>query len=105
MRKAAKYSAAHRGTSFLAIQNGKTLLEQYPGKATADDPQRIYSGTKAFWNLAALAAAEDGILDLDDRVSGHDRCMAKGSAQITGHNSAVARFFLRARAGLRPPGE
>ncbi|MBA2435115.1 MAG: beta-lactamase family protein [Chthoniobacterales bacterium] len=69
VRKAAKYSAAHRGTAFLVIQNGKTLLEEYPGKADADAPQRIYSGTKAFWNLAALAAAEDRILDLDERVA------------------------------------
>ncbi len=69
VRKAAKYSAEHRGTSFLAIQNGKTLLEEYPGKTDADTPQRIYSGTKAFWNLAALAAAEDGILSLDERVA------------------------------------
>ena len=30
---------------------------------------KIYSGTKAFWNLAALAAAEDGLLNLDERVS------------------------------------
>jgi CubicO group peptidase (beta-lactamase class C family) len=69
VRKAAKYSAAHRGTSFLVIQNGKTLLEEYPGKATANSLQRIYSGTKAFWNLAALAAAEDGVLDLDEPVA------------------------------------
>ncbi len=69
VRKAAQYSARHRGTSFLAIENGKTLLEQYPGRATANTPQRIYSGTKAFWNLAALAAAEDGILNLDERVA------------------------------------
>ena len=69
VRRAAKYSAEHRGTSFLAIQNGKTLLEDYPGRASADTPQRIYSGTKAFWNLAALAAAEDGILNLDERVA------------------------------------
>ena len=69
VRKAAKYSAAHRGTSFLVIQNGKTLLEEYPGKAAADSLQRIYSGTKAFWNLAALAAAEDGVLDLDEPVA------------------------------------
>ena len=67
--KAAKYSAEHRGTSFLAIQNGKTILEEYPHKGDADSPQRIYSGTKAFWNLAALAAAEDRILDLDEPVS------------------------------------
>lgn len=69
VRKAAKYSAEHRGTSFLAIQNGKTLLEEYHRKADADTPLRIYSGTKAFWNLAALAAVEDGILDLDERVA------------------------------------
>lgn len=69
LRKAAKYSAAHRGTSLLVIQNGKTLLEEYPGKADAETPQRIYSGTKAFWNLAALAAAEDRILDLDEPVA------------------------------------
>ena len=69
VRKAAEYSAHHRGTSFLAIEDGKTLLEQYPGRASADTPQRIYSGTKAFWNLAALAAAEDRILNLDERVA------------------------------------
>ncbi|MEO8439690.1 MAG: serine hydrolase, partial [Spartobacteria bacterium] len=69
LRKAARYSAQHRGTSFLVIQNGKTVLEEYPGKIDAETPQRIYSGTKAFWNLAALAAAEDHILDLDEPVA------------------------------------
>jgi CubicO group peptidase (beta-lactamase class C family) len=69
VRKAAEYSAEHRGTSFLAMQYGKALFEQYPGRATEDTPQRIYSGTKAFWNLAALAAADDGILKLDERVA------------------------------------
>ena len=69
LRGAAKYSAAHKGTSLLVIRDGKTLFEQYPGRASADQPQRIYSGTKAFWNLAALAAVEDGILDLDAKVA------------------------------------
>jgi CubicO group peptidase (beta-lactamase class C family) len=69
VRRAAEYSASHRGTSFLAIQNGKTLLEEYPAGGGAETPRRIYSGTKAFWNLAALAAAEDGLLGLDDRVA------------------------------------
>jgi CubicO group peptidase (beta-lactamase class C family) len=68
VRKAAEYSAAHRGTSFLAMQSGRILLERYPGPATADTPQRIYSGTKAFWNLAALAAVDDRILKFDERV-------------------------------------
>ena len=64
VRAAAEYSARHRGVSFLAIQDGRTLLEQ-----NAKTAHKIYSGTKAFWNLAALAAAEDGLLRLDERVA------------------------------------
>jgi CubicO group peptidase (beta-lactamase class C family) len=64
IRAAAEYSARHRGVSFLAIQDGRTLLEQ-----NAKTPHKIYSGTKAFWNLAALTAAEGGLLNLDERVA------------------------------------
>jgi CubicO group peptidase (beta-lactamase class C family) len=64
VRAAAAYSRSAGGTSFLALQNGETLLEQ-----SAGEPHKIYSGTKAFWGLAALAAAEDGLLSLDERVA------------------------------------
>jgi CubicO group peptidase (beta-lactamase class C family) len=64
VKAAAQYSARHRGVSFLAIQDGRTLLEE-----NAKTPHKIYSGTKAFWELAALAAAENRLLDLDDRVA------------------------------------
>ena len=64
VKAAADYSARHHGVSFFAIQDGRRLLEQ-DGKT----PHRIFSGTKAFWNLAALAAAEEGLLDLDARVA------------------------------------
>jgi CubicO group peptidase (beta-lactamase class C family) len=64
VRAAADYSARHHGVSFLAIQDGRTLLEQ-----NAKTPHKIYSGTKAFWDLAALAAAEKGLLNLDERVA------------------------------------
>src|SRR5438045_9323268 len=60
---AAEYSARHRGVSFLAIQDRRTLVEQ-----NAKTPHKIYSGTKAFWDLTALAAAEDGLLNLGERV-------------------------------------
>jgi CubicO group peptidase (beta-lactamase class C family) len=69
VRAAAEYSASHRGTSFLVLQHGKTLLEQYPAEGGKSARRRIYSGTKAFWNLAALAAAEEGLFELDDRVA------------------------------------
>jgi CubicO group peptidase (beta-lactamase class C family) len=64
IRAANAYSAKHRGLSLLVIQHGRTLFAQ-----NADTPERIYSGTKAFWNLAALAAAQDGLLNLDERVA------------------------------------
>src|SRR5438067_8949884 len=64
VRAAAAYSASSGGTSFLAVQNGQTLLEQ-----SAGEPRKIYSGTKAFWGLAALAAADDGLLSLDEHVA------------------------------------
>jgi CubicO group peptidase (beta-lactamase class C family) len=64
IRAAAAYSATRGGKSFLAIQHGRTLLEQSAGQR-----RKIYSGTKAFWCLAALAAVEDGLLRLDEPVS------------------------------------
>src|ERR1043166_5075621 len=64
VRVAAAYSASQGGQSLLVIQHGQTLFEQ-----SAREPRKIYSGTKAFWNLAALAAAEDGLLSLDEPVA------------------------------------
>ena len=64
VRAAAAYSASHRGTSLLVVEHGKTLVEH-----NSRTPQKIYSGTKAFWCLAALAAAQDGLLRLDERVA------------------------------------
>jgi CubicO group peptidase (beta-lactamase class C family) len=64
VRNAAAYSSSAGGKSFIALQNGQTIFEQNAG-----EPHKIYSGTKAFWGLAALAAAEDGLLNLDERVA------------------------------------
>jgi CubicO group peptidase (beta-lactamase class C family) len=64
VRAAAAYSKSQGGTSFLALQNGQVVLEQ-----SAKEAHKIYSGTKAFWGLAALAAQEDGLLSLDERVA------------------------------------
>ena len=98
LHDAAKYSATHRGTSFLVIRNGKTLLEQYPGRVSADQPQRIYSGTKAFWNLAALAAAEDRILDLDAKVADTIPTWRKDPRK----SQVTIRQLLDFSAGLAP---
>jgi CubicO group peptidase (beta-lactamase class C family) len=93
VRMAADYSARHGGVSFLVIQDGRTLLEQ-----NAQMRHKIYSGTKAFWDLAALAAAEDGLLRLDERVA--DTITKWGSdprkAQVT------IRQLLDFDSGLEP---
>src|SRR5204863_786715 len=66
---AAKYSESRRGTAVLVMQNGRTIFEHY---ANGDSPTRrwpIFSGTKSFWGIAALAAAQEGLFRLDDPVS------------------------------------
>ena len=69
LRAAAEYSAARRGLAMLVIQHGRTIFEDYPNGHAAGEAHKIYSGTKAFWNLAALAAVEEGIIALDERVA------------------------------------
>ena len=63
VRAAASYSNSQGGTSFLGCTTAKF------GAQSAGKAHKIYSGTKAFWGLAALAAAEDGLLSLDERVA------------------------------------
>ncbi len=69
IRAAAAYSAGTRGKSLLVIQHEKVIFEEYPNGFAANEAHKIYSGTKAFWNLAALAAEEDGILSLNERAA------------------------------------
>jgi CubicO group peptidase (beta-lactamase class C family) len=69
MRAAANYSAACTGVAMLVMQGGRVTFEDYRDGHAANGRRKIYSGTKGFWVLAALKAAEEGILDLDERVS------------------------------------
>jgi CubicO group peptidase (beta-lactamase class C family) len=65
-RAAADYSKARRGWSLLVLRDGATVFEEYHNGSSATERHKIYSGTKAFWVLATLAAVEDGILKLDE---------------------------------------
>jgi len=93
VKAAAEYSTRHRGISFLAIQDGRALFEQN-GKT----PHKIYSGTKAFWDLAALAAAEQGLINLDDRVADTIPSWRKDSLK----SRVTIRQLLNFDAGLQP---
>ncbi len=69
LRAAADYSAARRGCSLLVVQHGKTLIEDYPNGGGPQVTRQIYSGTKSFFTMAALVAAQEGLLHLDEPVS------------------------------------
>ena len=67
--RAAKYSESKRGVSMLVMQNGRTIFERYANGGSARGRWPIFSGTKSFWGIAALAAVRDGLFKLDDPVS------------------------------------
>src|SRR5256886_15860844 len=67
--RAATYSENRRGVSVLVMQNGRTVFEHYANGGSVSGRWPIFSGTKNFWGIAALAAAHDGLFKLDDPVS------------------------------------
>jgi len=67
--RAAKYSESRRGSAMLVMQNGRTIFEHYANGGSANTRWPIFSGTKSFWGIAALAAAQEGLFRLDDPAS------------------------------------
>src|SRR5437016_13392997 len=53
----------------LVMQNGRTIFEHYANGGSAGGRWPIFSGTKSFWGIAALAAVDYGLFRLDDLVS------------------------------------
>ena len=62
---AAAYSAQRRGVSFLVMQGGRVLFEDYP-RSSAGDTHELASGTKSFSGVLAAAMVQDGLLTLDE---------------------------------------
>jgi len=69
LRRAADYCRERRGYSLVVMQHDKVIFEEYQNGSSINNVHKIYSGTKSFWVVAALAAEHDGILNLDERVS------------------------------------
>src|SRR5881396_2737750 len=67
--RAAKHSESRRGSAMLVMQNGRTIFEHYANGGSANRRWPIFSGTKSFWGIAALAAVQEGLFRLDDPVS------------------------------------
>jgi CubicO group peptidase (beta-lactamase class C family) len=68
LKEAAAYSAARHGLSLVVIQQGRTIYKNYANGFGPGRVASIFSGTKGFWCVAAVAAQQDGILDLDEPV-------------------------------------
>jgi len=50
-------------------RDGRIDVQEYGGGYDGEKPHALYSGTKSFWGVAAVSAARDGIISLDERVA------------------------------------
>lgn len=66
---AADYSEKNGGFTVLVMVDGKVVFERYANAGNANKLHGLASGTKSFVGVVAMAAVEDGIIRLDDKVS------------------------------------
>lgn len=92
------YSVKMGGMAFLVKVNGKIVRETYSNGGDKNVPHKIYSGTKAFWSLTALVAAEEGLLKLDEPVS---KTIPEWAEDKT-KSKIVIRDLLNFTSGLSP---
>lgn len=92
---AARYSFNHGGRTLLVQQHGRVLLEEYAHGFSRSTPHKIYSGTKSFVAVAALIAADDGLLRLNEPASAtlhewrHDSRSTITIDQLLSHTSGL----------------
>lgn len=66
---AADYSAEHDGYSVLVLKAGEVVFEAYANGGATDKAWELASGTKSFSGVMAIAAQQDGLLSLDEKVA------------------------------------
>lgn len=65
---AAEYHRSHGGFALIMLHEGKVIHEEYAEGRDADQAGQLASGTKSFAGVVAVAAQEDGLLRLDEKV-------------------------------------
>lgn len=65
---AVDYSKQTKGVSVLVMKGDKIIFEDYQNNFSADKAHFLASGTKSFSGVMAVAAQEDGLLKLDEKV-------------------------------------
>ena len=63
------YAERHALHAIVVRAGDRIVLERYAGGYDAEKPHALYSGTKSFWGVLAVAAEEDGLLALDEPVA------------------------------------
>jgi CubicO group peptidase (beta-lactamase class C family) len=63
------YAQRHGLHALVITRNGRLAFECYGQTYASDRAHAIYSGTKSFWGVLAVAAQEDGMLALDEPVA------------------------------------
>jgi CubicO group peptidase (beta-lactamase class C family) len=69
LRSAADYLNERNGHALLVYHRDKLVFEEYFNGWSGDKPHRLASGTKSFSGATLIAAAEDGLLKLDENVA------------------------------------
>jgi CubicO group peptidase (beta-lactamase class C family) len=64
-----EYSQKEQGVSLLVMHRGQVLFEDYHNGFTSSKPHMLASGTKSFSGVLAIAAEQDGLLTLDEKLS------------------------------------
>jgi CubicO group peptidase (beta-lactamase class C family) len=67
-RAAARYSEERGGRALLVLEGTQIVVETGQNGHAADAPHPLYGGTKSFWGVLAAAAAQDGVLEIDEAV-------------------------------------
>ena len=79
----------------LAVRDERIAFERYAEGYDAQTPHALFSGTKSFWGVAAVAAAEDGIIDLDEPVGRTFPAWAQGERA-----AVTLRMLLQLTSGI-----
>lgn len=63
------YHTRHGGQALVVRHRGKVVHEHYAAGRKAETASELASGTKSFAGVVAIAAQEDGLLKLDEKVA------------------------------------
>ena len=96
--------AAIQTTSFLVIENGEIILEEYFGEHTASTRSNTFSAAKSFIGLSVGIAKDKGFISsFDDTISNYLPFEIRGAEQVTiRHLLAMSSDLNWSESGANP---